>query len=319
MRTREGLPFVCTKYMKLLLESIIARVQRDSKVTLCHILWMGNHPHIIIVAKDKKACTQFYGEIQKQLTEAVKRLLGLKHLNLWNNNATSVIPYHDIETVCYRIAYLYANPARANLVQTVSRYPGLSSWREFQADKANIDARHSKQCPWIRSPYIESLQHPTVSEFNDYRLCNKWRRKAKHSHELVIEPNAWMKTFGIDTGAEVEETNERIMAFHTVLEEEAREKRVADKRKVMGRKKLRSRPINLSYQPKKTSRRIFTYSLDPKLRVYLIEAYQEFCANCRECYERWKLGDFSVQWPPGAFLPPMPHVKNEIYQPIDYT
>jgi hypothetical protein len=97
-------PFVCTNYMQMLLDSIMARVQRDMKVQLCHKLWMANHVHIIIVTKDKTACKQFYGEVQKQITEAVKRLLGLKHLKLWKSNGTSVIPIQDIDTACYRIA-----------------------------------------------------------------------------------------------------------------------------------------------------------------------------------------------------------------------
>ena len=97
MRTRVGLPFVCTKYMNLIIEGIVARVQRNHKVQLCHKNFMGNHPHMIIVAKDSLECTNFYGEIKKQLTDSIKRLLGLEHLNLWQKNGTSVIRYHDLK------------------------------------------------------------------------------------------------------------------------------------------------------------------------------------------------------------------------------
>lgn len=312
MRTQRGLPFVCTHYMKMLLESVIARVQRDHKVTLCHQLWMGNHPHIFVVAKDKRACTQFYGEIQKQLTEAVKKLCGLKHLSLWNNNATSVIPYYDVETVCYRIAYLYANPARADLVDTISDYPGLSSWHEFLSDKSSLRVTHLKVCPWVRLPMIERLASPAVTREEDLSIVREWETQARDSHALVLQPNAWMKSFGIKTRKEVEETNEKVLRYHTGLELEAREKRGKKKKKVMGKKELRSQPLNLTYQSKKQSRRISNHSLDPELRVYLIEKYQEFCDACRRCYERWKLGDFSVVWPEGAFLPPVPHTQNNL-------
>ncbi|MDC0357859.1 hypothetical protein OAO01_03515, partial [Oligoflexia bacterium] len=96
MRTKRGLPFVCTAYMNLLLKGILARVQRDLKVILCHHLWNGNHPHIIIRARDSAQCTHFYGEVQKQITDSIKRLLGRKHLNLWQKNGTSVVPYGDV-------------------------------------------------------------------------------------------------------------------------------------------------------------------------------------------------------------------------------
>jgi hypothetical protein len=49
----QGLPFVCRLYMEMILNGIIARVQRDMKVTLCHHLWMANHAHMIIIAKDQ--------------------------------------------------------------------------------------------------------------------------------------------------------------------------------------------------------------------------------------------------------------------------
>lgn len=308
MKTREGLPFVCTRYMKMLLESVMARVQRDEKVILCHFLWMGNHPHIIVRAKDKRACTQFYGEVQKQLTEAVKRLAGLKHLSLWKGNATSVIPYYDVETVCYRIAYLYANPARANLVDTISEYPGFSSYRAFKRGAPSLDTSSQKECPWVRAPLIEVLSRKSVSAREDSRICTGWKKEAQESHTLVVYPNAWMKGFGIEGEDEIKETNERIRHYLLDLEQEARKKR---KKKPMGAKRLSEEPLDLTYRSKKESRRIFVYSLDRSLRTYLIAAYHQFCDRCRECYERWKLGDLSVDWPPGSFCPPAPHRQND--------
>ena len=165
MRTRQGLPFVFTKYMKLILESVIARVQRDSKVTLCH--------------------------------------------------------------------------------------------------------------------------------------------------------HTWMKMFKVRHSEEVKEINEKIHNYLRTLEYEAKEKRKKEKKKVPSLTSLRAMPIDLTYIPMKPSRRIFTYSLDTSLRVYLIEKYKEFCRTCMKCYDRWKLGDYSVMWPKGAFIPPMPHIKNNFIEELE--
>lgn len=119
MRTGFGLPFVCPLYIQRILEGIVARVQRDMKVVINHLIWMANHAHIIIEAKDTEQCKRFYGEAPKQLTEAVKRLLGLEHLCLWRSNETSVVHSGDKEAVMRRFAYLYANPARADLVDSI--------------------------------------------------------------------------------------------------------------------------------------------------------------------------------------------------------
>jgi hypothetical protein len=46
-RAREGIPFASWQPMKLIIEAILARVQRDEKLTICHYIWMGNHPYRI--------------------------------------------------------------------------------------------------------------------------------------------------------------------------------------------------------------------------------------------------------------------------------
>ncbi|MCI5065883.1 hypothetical protein MRY87_09180 [bacterium] len=296
---------------------MIARVQRNGKVILCHVVWMGNHVHLILIAKDKRECTAFYGEIQKQLTEAMKRLTGRKHLSLWKPNSASVISLRDEETVCYRIAYLYANPARAHLVDTIGEYPGVSSWEEYQRDTKHVDASQVESCFWVRAPMIERLLRAGVSSRQDQRICEKWEEKAKKSHDLELRPNAWMRCFKRKTTEEVQKVNARVSEFHRELEQEAREKREKSGRKVAGVYRLQHQKVTLRDTPaqaakKQKSRRIFVYSLDEKLRKSLIEEYETFCEKCRWCYERWKHGDYSVKWPPGALYPPAPHTQNDL-------
>ena len=138
LRTKKGLPFVTTFFMKLILGSVLSRVQRDYKVTVCHHLWMGNHLHMLIVVKDAKQCTKFYGQLQKQITDAVKKLLGLKELNLWHKNRASVVRIGDVAGVRKCIAYLYANPANAHLVETIEEYPGLAHGRPLAGLKTRL-------------------------------------------------------------------------------------------------------------------------------------------------------------------------------------
>ena len=98
-RTKRGLPFVCTEYMKLILESVLARAQRDYKVEISHFVYMGNHPHMLITARDSLQFKNFYCEVKKQTTEMIKRLLNLRHLSLWQENATNVIYLEKLEII----------------------------------------------------------------------------------------------------------------------------------------------------------------------------------------------------------------------------
>jgi len=309
MRTRKGLPFVCTQYMKTIIEGIMARVQRNEKVIICHFLWMGNHPHIIIVAKDSAQCTRFYGELKKQLTEAIKRLLGNDNLTLWKKNGTSIVRYGDVGSVQKQIAYIYANPARANLADTVERYPGLNTYKAFQSTPNTLTASYTKLCPWVRAPAIEKLSCRSVTPTQDNHITTGLLESSTRSHKLVIQPNAWMKSFNISP-EEVEEINEGILERLKELESEARKERNSLGWKVMGARRLASEPLSLSYRSKSTAKKIFCYAEDRETRIQMIADYKEFCARCTECYQLWKLGDYKVQWPPGAFLPAMPPRQN---------
>ena len=51
--------------MNLLIESVLARVQRELKVDICHFVVMGNHFHFIVVAKDSRKFKDFYAMLAK--------------------------------------------------------------------------------------------------------------------------------------------------------------------------------------------------------------------------------------------------------------
>jgi hypothetical protein len=310
MRTGFGLPFVCTLYMQLILEGIVARVQRDMKVVINHLIWMANHAHIIIEAKDTEQCKRFYGEVQKQLTEAVKRLLGLEHLCLWRSNETSVVHLGDKEAVMRRIAYLYANPARADLVESIDQYPGVSSWHGFLAVTDDSNGTITKECPWVQAPMIPRLPLRSVKTHQDLRHAERMLEAAVRSHKLILQPNSWMKKYGITTPEEVAQTNRSIIEMVREYEEGANLRRKGEGKKVMGVSRLRREELKLRYKPKKETRRIFVYAVDKDLRIRMIERYRAFCDACRECYQRWKMGDFTVAWPPGAYKPPQPNNAN---------
>jgi len=296
---------VATEYMKLIIEGIIARVQRDHKVELIALAFMANHLHVLIRALDRDQCKRFYGEVQKQLTEAVKRLLGREHLNLWRANGTSVVQYGDLASVLRRIAYAFANPARANLVDSIDQYPGVTSYESFKNSPATLDAVDTKECPWIQLPMIPRLPSVSVNERQDRHIVSVMRERAKEQHALSFKPHAWMRAFGITTDEEVAHMRREIFRLLDEFEREARDKRVEKCWKVKGAKRLRVEPINLSYVPPR-SVRIFVYAVDKYTRIRMIADFKEFCRLCRECYEAWKRGDYTVEWPPGAFEPAHP-------------
>lgn len=308
-RAREGLPFVAYRTMRLLLGNILARTQRDHKITLCHDIWNGSHPHIIIVAHDAELCTRFYSEVQKKITDAIKRLLGLKYLNIWEGNAM-VAEIADLAAAQDRISYLYANPAQDSLVESIDNFPGYSSWKEFRRCEVILNAQTTETFPWVRLPSIPKLGSAALTPDGDANLLRLLRKRSKTKHTLVRKPNAWMKCFGISSSKEAAEVNAAIIRRIRERESLAASERAKKGKRVLGVKVLCSQPIMKRHKPKKRGIKIFILTTINELRQRAIEAFDDFCAQCRECYLRWRAGDLTVVWPPGAFRPPLPPAVN---------
>jgi hypothetical protein len=197
-RAKEGIPLPCTEYMKLLIEGCMARTQRDDKVLNCHVITMGNHLHILTVShKNQLEITKSHMGLKKKITEAVKRLLALNHLERWDG-PTSVFRILDRDDAVNQIAYLYSTPSTANLSDTIEAYPGMNSWAEFQICPYDVNAWYGRQVRWFRYATMKPLGDMTAAE---YVLALE---DCEHvEHPLTFQPNAWMPLFGITDPDEV--------------------------------------------------------------------------------------------------------------------
>jgi hypothetical protein len=310
-RARQGLPLPTLKIIELLILSALARTQRDNKVVICHHMWMGNHAHIGCIPYDVEAFVAFYQELQKKITDSLKQLLGLTHLQIWQGEPVVAI-IRDPQAALDKIAYWYANPARANLVDTISDYPGTSSWKDFQQCTSSVDAVVTREVPWIRLLAISKLPSPKLTERQDSFITEKLKTTATKTHTLTLRPNAWMELFGITEPEEVVKWNERVKVALSEKEEAARTLREKDKKSVAGANRLKQQKILREYTPKrsKDERRVVVISSQKELRMEFIATVRRISEICAALYQRWKAGDFSVTWPPGVFRPSSPPIAS---------
>jgi len=261
---------------------------------------MGNHVHIILVAYDAQDCVNFYQELQKKITDAFKRLLGKKKLSLWEGEPV-LAEILDFEKMIEKITYLYANPASASLTESVTEYPGISSWESF---RFGIDSS-MQNIPWIRLPAIPKLSSLTLSSNEDSKVLEQMTQFSTLFHSIEISPDAWMKCFDIHSEDEINEINKRI--FEQIIERETvlKQERLLEKRTVIGVQKLIKAPLMKSHEPRQRERRVYVHSSDKELRISFIQMIKEFCRKCAECYQLFKRGEL-VTWPPGAFRPHAP-------------
>jgi REP element-mobilizing transposase RayT len=297
LRVKEGLPFRPSPLINTLLNGIIARAQRDHKVTLCHYLWMSNHIHIILIAKCPVSTVNFYQEIQKKVTDTFKRLLGKRRLSLWEGDAV-LAQILDIDKAIDRVAYLYANPARANLVGKIDNYPGASSWDHFLSEK-----HESASIPWIQLPSIKKLSSLHLSQKEEMKILAELTSQSEISHKIILQPHALIAAFG-----NIGNCKQTIIEKVREKESLAEQVRSSEKKSIPSKDLLINQQINRPYAPKKRQgeRRIFVLSSIKSLRINYIYSVKEFCRRCSECYKKARLGIASVSWPNDAFRPFLP-------------
>lgn len=313
VRTRRGLPFPALALVRLLLASAMARTQRDAKVSLSHFLWMANHLHLILVAKDAQQCVNFYAELMKKITDYFKRLLGFEHLELWEAGGPTLSQILDVESLESRLEYIYLNPVRANLVESIDEYPGFSSWETFTRDAGS--GEESELVPWVRQPTIPRLGRRTVSRSQDRALTQGLREKNKKQvHALTVTPAAAYQAFGVWGEEEVARFKKSLIARVRNEERELRRKRATEGRRVMGSARLRDEPLLKPHTPKRErgDRKVLFHTSLQELAIAYLEQFASFCKSCREAYLAWRAGDHTVAWPPGAFRPPLSPWANAI-------
>ncbi len=310
IRARTGLPFPHWCLIQLLLASALARTQRSSYVTLCHFLWMANHAHILVVVQDADSCKRFYMELQKKITDYMKRLLGRHYLDLWEGEP-AVIAILDLDKAVDRVRYLYSNPAKANLVETIRDFPGYSTWSYFSEVSAELTARYVSRTPWVRQYHIQPLKRGLISRSEDERFAATLREKPRKFHELAVLPNAWMRCFNITEGRDVAAVNRRILGLIQDSEESFRNTRKAEHKGVLGAERLRREPITKEHTPKKNDQKIFAMASDKEVRIDYIQKVLSICEQCADLARRQRRGE-RVCWPPGVFPSPLPMMASAL-------
>ena len=90
-RTEEGLPLPATPYIKVIIESVLARAQSLYPVIICHCLVMANHVHMLVVVDDPACVPAFVGYLKGETAHVVNHLRGRKKRTVWCDGFDSPI------------------------------------------------------------------------------------------------------------------------------------------------------------------------------------------------------------------------------------
>ena len=305
-RAREGLPLPPNETTNQLLTGILARTQRDEKVTLCNFVEMNNHAHQHCIPNEPEQQAKFYMEYQKKVTDTVRRLTKRSRLTLWEGRP-SVMRLAELEDAVQRLVYIFLNPVKANLVNSIDEYPGLSTWKAFTTCEASVDAEVRLKAYWTPVSHLESLPPGNrLSPACDKATAARLRESSDSvEYDLVIKPLAWLKIFGVTDPSQIERIRQRVISEVYAREAKLTKERVEEGRGVMGAQRLRHQEYLKPHTPRKKERKIFLICGNHSLRLTLIKVFQDIFAACHKCYLALKTG-IPHEWPPGTFVPWVP-------------
>ena len=166
--------------MNLIIDGILAKATNDYEIDVNHAIFMANHFHIIVTVVNPGDVKEFFRYLKGEIAHAVNRLLGRRKRTVWVDGYDSPLVL-DEDKLKYLISYLYLNPLRANLVNTISEYPGVSSWKMLKAKQSH------KDCTKVPRDKITKLHNPALSVSEQKDLVSRYKVEGKN-YRLEYKP-----------------------------------------------------------------------------------------------------------------------------------
>ena len=299
----EGLLLLANPLCQAIVKSCLARARELYPVRLCHIIVEATHIHLVLVVIDPDHVEAFFRYFKTESAHMINGLLGRIKRTVWCEGYDSPIVLTPTRALM-AIAYLYANPAKDNLEISIDRYPGFSTWKMFQS------GRLTRQWKRLRRPQFVPITRDANNPRGYAKIAQRVVDQAEEAHTFILEPNAWMESFGYHSPEQQQQLNEQLVARIRLLEKRAEIKRVSEGRRVFGRDRLIAQVFDTSYRPKRSGRRMWCLSEKRSVRKGFINFFKALMQRARAVRGRWKLGDVTVPYPPGLYPPSMPKLAN---------
>ena len=296
----EGLFLLANPLCKAIVQSCLGAAQALYPVTISHFVIQSTHVHLLMTVYNPDDVKDFIRHFKTETAHLFNNLLGRAKRTIWCEGYDSPIVLCP-EKAMSIIAYIYANPVKDNLIGSIDLFPGLSSWKMF------LKGEHTKKWKRIRRDAVRALPHHSLKTYT--QESERLLSESKIIHEFSIHPNAWLEAFGITDPEMQKAKNQEIVERVRSLEQSAAAER---QRPVRGREALLSEVIDLSYRPQRSGKRTCCLSEDKDLRIRFIEFLKALYAQAAKVADRWRLGDFSLPFPPGCYPPSFPKLAEPL-------
>jgi REP element-mobilizing transposase RayT len=300
-RVQQGLPFVHTPLMEMILWSALAVAQGLYNVKVISFVMMGNHVHLIALVEDPTELESFMERFKCETAHAVNRLMGRRQITVWNEG------YHHpviltLNDLIEKVAYVYANPVRAHRTDSIDNYLGVSSWQMFTSGVM------TKEVFRIRRPFLRPLPKGVLSPGEQQREAQRVMAQAKELLSFTLTPDAW--TVAFPDQMTTEDFNQAVRARVKEIEQEMAAVREKERIALPTKYQVITQPIDVSYFPTTFGQRMWCVCRIVPVRVAFITFIKQLRAQARDVRLAWARGDFSRRFPVGLFPPCLPMLAN---------
>ena len=189
-RIKTGLPLACNPLIELIIKSVLARALALFPVKISHFIFMANHFHIILYVQDPLELVNFIAFVKKRLSDFINKLTG-KIGSRWQVGFDAPIIL-DNQKALDKILYIYNNPVKAGLVESIEDYPGVSSFGSLSTDAE----AYQELVPKVKIKDIPCLRNNKLSLDELNVLVKKLSKPEILKHTLKIFPYIWARSYG---------------------------------------------------------------------------------------------------------------------------
>lgn len=301
----QGLLLLCNPLCIAIVKSCLAAAQELFPLRICHLLVEATHLHILLVVHNPDDIPKFIRHFKADTAHFINKILGRRKRTVWEDGYDSPRVL-SLERSMSAITYLYADPAKDNLVNSIDEYPGFSTWEMYRSGRLDWS------CKRLRRPMFRELPQD-MHNLEGYSAESQ--RLYTETSEMVnfkLEPNAWIEAFGYTDTISQDRINQRLYDRVRRLEQRALRVRARNNRSVLGHHNLTHQVFDLSYNPSRRGRRSICLSDRREQRLRYESKIKQVRHEARRVYGEWRGGNKAENYPPGLYPPSMPKLANVV-------
>jgi len=268
-----------------LIGGILGRAQRRFEIEVVAYVFLSNHYHLLVWAKDARQLAGFVGYLNSKLAREVSRLTGWSG-KIWERRYQAILVSEEEAAQAERLRYLLSHGCKENLVASVRAWPGVHCARAFLDGEplaGHWFDRSREHAARQRGERFDRLRYATIESVSLSPLpC--WRH---------LPPEAY---------------RERVAEIVGDIERGTAAERKRTGARPLGPAAIRAQaPTDRPQRPKKSPAPL-AHAASREVRRRLYEAYAAFVRVYRSAAARLRAGDPAPPFPDGCFPPALPFV-----------